>query len=283
MVLPFLILALRVAALPVVSQLVSPVGGEVWTAGEVRTVSWVPRGGTVTVQYSKDGLVERLTVVDDAPDTGSVSWEVPNIPSNRARMFVRYSGDAEEEYSDPFSVRHIPTGQSTGSLVVSGSASERVERIDIDPLVAFPLFLVTDVDFEAVPFLSGIKSWEAGVQVPAGITVTDVVYLTSGPIDIGIGPTNFVVGTGECVTAASMPKALVRLDCLLLAPASDLEVRIGPASPSSLDPADAPAWAGCGSAGGIWPYPDTAGVTVNPIIPATGASSWGAVKAGFGP
>jgi len=281
MSLPLLILALRVVTLPAVGQLATPAGGEVWTAGEARTLTWEPRGGTVSLEYSPDGVVVRVPVASGIADSGRFEWTVPNIPSTRARVWLQYSGVEEQEFSEAFTVLHMPTAQSAGSLYFSSSPPAREESLHVAALTPFDLYLVTDVDFGPLPYVAGLTQWEVGLQVPAELLITGVTFLTAQGIDAAGGPHDFAVTTGECLGAGAMPRALVRLECLLLEDAGDLLLTLGPSTPSSLDPADAPAWVGCGNAGGLWPYPDRGWMTLNPGDAPTGPNTWGAVKSGF--
>lgn len=76
----------------------SPNGGETWTAGEQRVVTWTVGGGSVAssvdIVLSTTGGLDFatgngiITLATAVPNTGSATITVPNVDTNRARLFV---------------------------------------------------------------------------------------------------------------------------------------------------------------------------------------------------
>lgn len=75
----------------------SPNGGEVWTAGENRTITWNSRGpiSDVKIDYSINGGTDWTTIIASTPNDDSYPWTVPNTPSTQC--FVRVSDAATGE------------------------------------------------------------------------------------------------------------------------------------------------------------------------------------------
>ncbi|MBI3189926.1 MAG: T9SS type A sorting domain-containing protein [Ignavibacteriales bacterium] len=77
------------APLPTITVL-SPNGGEQWTAGSVKTLSWSSSGtiANVKIEYTTNSGVSFSTVTSSSPNTGSYSWTVPNTPTASARIRI---------------------------------------------------------------------------------------------------------------------------------------------------------------------------------------------------
>lgn len=68
----------------------SPNGGEQWTAGTSRTITWTSTGtlANVRIEYSVNGGGTYSDVVSSTPNTGSYTWTVPNFPTASARIRI---------------------------------------------------------------------------------------------------------------------------------------------------------------------------------------------------
>jgi hypothetical protein len=73
-------------------QVVSPVGGESWTSGEVRTINWTAADDVgvarVDLSYSVDGGNSWISIVQGLKDDGVCSWTVPDTASTSALVKV---------------------------------------------------------------------------------------------------------------------------------------------------------------------------------------------------
>ncbi len=68
----------------------SPNGGEQWTAGTTRTITWTSTGtlSNVKIEYSVNGGGTYSEVVSSTANTGSYNWTVPNFPTASARIRI---------------------------------------------------------------------------------------------------------------------------------------------------------------------------------------------------
>lgn len=94
--------------------LLAPAGGEIWVAGEPRTVSWDDPSAAVTVRLFTD-------VVDSSPELagpaielasgvsgGQTTITVPAVASNRARVEISALGGRRASHRAPLKVRAAP-------------------------------------------------------------------------------------------------------------------------------------------------------------------------------
>ena len=136
-----------------------------------------------------------------------------------------------------------------GSLYLT--ASTGTDRIpyneDLGEFPAFDVHLIVDIDFADIgrggenPF-NGMRAWESGLEVPAGLLITGVEFSPGQSINIGT-TSNFIVGTGTLVVASLTPMRLAKISCILpvQTPAKDLVMRLKASSPSTLG-AGVPLW-----------------------------------------
>jgi hypothetical protein len=105
----------------------------------------------------------------------------------------------------------------------------------INPFQQFSWFLVVKIDFEDIGLgnqngSNGIQAWEASVSIPDEITVTGSTFNPPGSVNVGVpgdpNDSNWIVGTGVIITAASTPIEVVSYNGLLLAAATNLELVI---------------------------------------------------------
>lgn len=92
----------------------SPVGGESWQIGTVKTITWSSYGGVgdVKIEYSTNNKSKWTTITAATSNDGSYSWTVPDISSTTC--FIRIS-----EASDG-----SPTTTNTTAFAISVSGSE---------------------------------------------------------------------------------------------------------------------------------------------------------------
>ena len=73
----------------------SPNGGEIWTVGENRKITWTSHGATyVNILYSIDDGQNYSSIVDSViASVKSFQWTIPNTPSTMCRVRVMNPGD----------------------------------------------------------------------------------------------------------------------------------------------------------------------------------------------
>src|SRR5207245_1219773 len=74
----------------------APNGGEVWTVGESRTITWTTTGTipNVKLEYSKDNFATTTVIAASTPNTGAYTWTVANDISATVKVRVADAGDA---------------------------------------------------------------------------------------------------------------------------------------------------------------------------------------------
>lgn len=110
----------------------SPNGGETWTAGQSRDITWDSEGevGNVNIDYSTDNGANWIAIARSTANDGLHPWTVPNTPSTTCVMRVQEEdgspsgisdsvftivGDGSETVSAPTA----PSGPATGQVSVS--------------------------------------------------------------------------------------------------------------------------------------------------------------------
>ena len=71
-------------------EILSPDGGETWSAGSAQTISWTSTGtsGAVSIRYTYDAGSTWTTVTTSTPDVGTYSWTVPHTCSSQCAVLV---------------------------------------------------------------------------------------------------------------------------------------------------------------------------------------------------
>ncbi|MEZ4655677.1 MAG: Ig-like domain-containing protein, partial [Candidatus Eisenbacteria bacterium] len=98
--------------------LLTPNGGEVWTAGTVQTISWIATDdtevSTVDLSYRDHGNEAWHFLARRLSNTGSLTWSVPNLPSTDAAVRIQardLAGNVGSDESDqPFTILPSPGG-----------------------------------------------------------------------------------------------------------------------------------------------------------------------------
>src|SRR5438094_913203 len=68
----------------------APNGGELWTVGQARSITWTTSGTipNVRLEYSKDNFASLVLITASAPGTGSFAWTVPDDLSSTVKVRV---------------------------------------------------------------------------------------------------------------------------------------------------------------------------------------------------
>ena len=128
-----------------------------------------------------------------------------------------------------------------GDLGMFADAAGTQTTLDVDPFVDFSVYAVA---FDLPDF----KAYELSISGVGdlGLIVRDQFLFGPGPINIGQGAQNYIVGTGACIEQAG-PLAMVELVLLSTDPVpADSPMCIGASSPFSLDD-PLPAYSTCGN------------------------------------
>jgi Pregnancy-associated plasma protein-A/Viral BACON domain len=103
----------------------SPNGGESWTAGSTRTISWSSTGSIVSVkiEYSLNNGSSWTTITSSTSNDGSASWSVPNTTSSQA--LIRISDGNDGSPSDTSNATfNIVSGGGGGGAFISLNRSQ---------------------------------------------------------------------------------------------------------------------------------------------------------------
>jgi len=104
----------------------SPNGNENWKVGETHNITWSTQNfgslnvGLDLVQYNDIGQMSLTNIANNLPNTGSYSWTVPNIISNRLKLLAGSFdvGPTAQDYSDNyFSITAQATTSSVGDTI----------------------------------------------------------------------------------------------------------------------------------------------------------------------
>ena len=153
----------------------APNGGEVWTAGEHRTITWtsylpLPE---VNVAYSTNGGSDWKIIASSTPNNGTYSWTVPNTPSTNclARISDTTGNEKLADMSDAFFIIKAGTRGDT-----NGDGS-----INVLDMVAIANHILRVVPLDAPQML------RADCNADGNVNVLDMV-----------GIANVIMGRGEC-------------------------------------------------------------------------------------
>lgn len=82
--------------------LTSPNGGENWSAGSARTVTWTSSGvtGNVRLDYSTNGGSTWTSITSSTANDGSEAWTVPNVATTQARVRVSTPDGSVQDLSN---------------------------------------------------------------------------------------------------------------------------------------------------------------------------------------
>ncbi len=153
-------------------SLTSPTGGENWSFGTSRNITWSSTGvANVKIEYKTSGATPWQTIAASTPaGAGSYAWAIPNAPTSQARVRIMDAASgAPIDSSNPFSitVAGISLSSNTlqfGSVVIGSTARQTITLTNggTAPLV------VTSVSSNNEAFVASRGSF----SIPAGSTDT---------------------------------------------------------------------------------------------------------------
>ena len=140
-------------------KLVSPLGKERWIVGEERLIRWQTLGliPQVVIEYSKDNFNQDIHLIASGlPNTGSVSWKIPNDVSKYVKIRVR---SAEDETIDSVSetpmqidfyrvrwvVRSVKKGGFLSGLTMTDSSGSTKSDLTAPIVLEYPYGIYTTV------------------------------------------------------------------------------------------------------------------------------------------
>ncbi len=115
-------------------KVISPNGGEIWKAGEVRSIKWNTLAHfeikTVTIRYSTDLGTTFIHIVNLPGNPGSYDWTIPNISSINCIIMVEVRGDGPHRMHDmsdrPFTIVRDTTPPSVRVTSPNGGESWKI-------------------------------------------------------------------------------------------------------------------------------------------------------------
>lgn len=103
----------------------SPNGGEVWSIGSSKTVTWSTIGMVklVTVEYSTNYGYSWTAIATNITNTGSQAWTIPDKPSTSCvvRVSQATTGDPMDFSDDVFTITQAPDAPSNLRLTVAST------------------------------------------------------------------------------------------------------------------------------------------------------------------
>lgn len=120
----------------------------------------------------------------------------------------------------------------------------------IEPYESFDWYVMAEVDFADLGRpdangVDGIAAWELSVNIPANLYVLERELLHDG-IDIGAGSENWIVGGYAPLNGSHVGATpILHYRCMFLTQTQDVQVTLGPSSPSSTNQiglGGAPSW-----------------------------------------
>jgi uncharacterized repeat protein (TIGR01451 family) len=153
----------------------------------------------------------------------------------------------------------VDPASSLGLIYPSSELGGYNPDLFADPYQIFTFYLIVEIDFGDIGepgwnSTHGLNGWEAAVVLPPELIVLGHVLHPASSVNVGT-QNNWLVGTGDCITANQTPYTVLEYQAMLIAPANDLVIRLEPPSPSSFDP-PAMGWHACSR--NMYPF-DTTG------------------------
>jgi len=112
-----------VAPLPPALTVSSPNGGDSWTVGSTRNITWSSQGlvADLHLQFSTDNGASWTTIVASTPNDGSYAWTIANAPSSQC--LVRISDSVDGDPAD------VSDGVFT--IVAASSAGQKLPDLKV--------------------------------------------------------------------------------------------------------------------------------------------------------
>jgi uncharacterized protein YcfL len=121
-------------------QVISPNGGETWNSGETKTITWTASDNVgvtrIALYYSTDGGGSWSTIATNLGNSGSYSWQVPNVSSTNA--FVRVeafdaAGNSNSDVSNnPFSIQFGLSPSISSFSINSGASTTTSQTVTLN-------------------------------------------------------------------------------------------------------------------------------------------------------
>lgn len=210
-------------------RVTAPNGGESWTGGSSRTITWSSTGVTnVRLEYTLDGSTWSVIAASTAASAGSYGWTVPNTASTAAR--VRVSDAANAALSDVSDAAFTITASSTPAQVIlneimanepgSDVAREFVEIVNVGgTAIGIGGWTLSDGAGVKHTFAAGttlnpgkaIVVYGGSSGIPAGLA--NAVAASTGTLALGNSGDSVILKNGTTtVTSYSYPSSLSGTD-----------------------------------------------------------------------
>jgi endonuclease/exonuclease/phosphatase family metal-dependent hydrolase len=210
-------------------QVTSPNGGESWTGGSARTITWTSTAVTnVKLEYTLNGSTWSVITASTAASAGSYAWTVPNTASTAAK--VRVTDAANAAVTDASDGAFTITVSSTPAQVIlneilaneagSNTALEFVEIVNVGgTAISIGGWTLSDGAGVKHTFAAGttlnpgkaIVVYAGASGIPAGLT--NAVAASTGSLALGnSGDSVILKNGGTTVTSYAYPSSLSGTD-----------------------------------------------------------------------
>lgn len=109
----------------------TPNGGEGWSIGSSKTITWTTTGtvGNVKIQYSTNNGSSWSTVTSSTANDGAFNWTVPDAESSRCRVKISEAsdGDPSDTSNAMFSITSPSSPSAPTLTIVSPNGGENLE------------------------------------------------------------------------------------------------------------------------------------------------------------
>lgn len=210
-------------------QVTAPNGGESWTGGSARTITWTSSAVTnVKLEYTLNGSTWSVITASTAASAGSYAWTVPNTASTAAK--VRVTDAASAAVTDASDAAFTITVSSTPAQLIlneimaneagSNTALEFVEIVNVGgTAISIGGWTLSDGAGVKHTFASGttvnpgqaIVVYGAASGIPAGLT--NAVGASTGTLGLGNSGDSVILKNGTTtVTSYTYPSSLSGTD-----------------------------------------------------------------------
>lgn len=210
-------------------QVTAPNGGESWTGGSARTITWTSSAVTnVKLEYTLNGSTWSVITASTAASAGSYGWTVPNTASTAAK--VRVTDAASAAVTDASDGAFTITVSSTPAQVIlneimaneagSNTALEFVEMVNVGgTAISIGGWTLSDGAGVKHTFAAGttlnpgkaIVVYGGASGIPAGLT--NAVAASTGTLALGNSGDSVILKNGTTtVTSYAYPSSLSGTD-----------------------------------------------------------------------
>jgi len=122
-------------------EVITPSGGEQWTAGTEQEISWTTEEGEdpidrIDLWYSTDSGISWRVLTTGLPDQGSYVWDIPNEPTEegriRARVVDELGRNSDDISQGLFEIIGIPPSPPSNLRVEHYGEDERIDVFEED-------------------------------------------------------------------------------------------------------------------------------------------------------